>query len=236
MPAIAFPSVVVARRSRSRELRFKTGSLMKRRSNNPRAVRASRGLLTALACVMAAQGCYSTREGLLPPSVTQIFAPKPMLPNPLVIASDDFEAVWNKTVAEIDKYFEIESENRLSRTIRTQPIMGATLFEPWSPDSTTFRDRVEATLQTVRRFAIAKVEPAPTGGYQVRVEVRQELEDMPKPDRQAAGRAVFLNDFPINTTRELVGPVPVPLGWITQKRDVNLEQSILAGIRNGLVP
>ncbi len=212
------------------------GVSMDRRPKHPRRRRTPRTLLAAIVCTLAVSGCYSTREGLLPPSVTQIFAPRPMLPNPLVIPSDDFEKVWNKTVAEVDKYFEIASENRLAREIRTQPIMGATLFEPWSPDSTTFRDRLEATLQTVRRFAIARVDPAPTGGYQVRIEVRQELEDMPKPDRQAAGRAVFINDFPINSTRQLVGPVPTPNGWITQKRDVNLEQSILAGIRGALAP
>lgn len=209
---------------------------MKRSGSNPRKIGRRLAAAAALGWILAAPGCYSTRDGRKPPSVTQIFAPRPVLPNPLVIPTDDFEKVWNKTVAEVDKYFEIESENRLSRTIRTQPIMGATLFEPWSPDSTTLRDRLEATLQTVRRFAIVRVEPAPTGGYQVRVEVRQELEDMPKPDRQAAGRAVFINDFPVNATRQLVGPVPVPLGWITQKRDVNLEQSILSGIRGALVP
>ena len=57
---------------------------------------------------------------------------------------------------------------------------------------------------------------------------------MVKPDRQAAGRAVFNNDFPVNRTREIIGPVPAPLGWINRGRDANLEQVILAGIRDAL--
>jgi hypothetical protein len=186
--------------------------------------------LAGLACVQA--GCSLTPLSWPAPSVSRIFAPAPLIPNPLVVPSTDYEAVWNKTVALVDKYFDIESENRLARTIRTQPQMGATLLEPWALDSVTFHDRLEATIQTIRRFAIVKIDPAPTGGYLVKVEVRKELEDMAKPDRQAAGRAVFYNEFPVNRVREIVGPVPVPMGWIPRGRDINVEQAILAGIRD----
>jgi hypothetical protein len=151
-----------------------------------------------------------------------------------VVPSTDFENVWNKTVAVVDKYFDIASENRLSRTIETQPQMAATVLEPWALDSPTFEDRVEASLQTIRRFAIIHVDPAPVGGFLVKVEVYKQLEDMAKPDRQAAGRAVFTNDFPVNRSREIVGPVPAPLGWIKRGRDAHLEQTILAGIRDAL--
>ena len=168
------------------------------------------------------------------PHVTRIFSPRPVAENPLVVPNSDFEAVWNKTVAVVDKYFDIARENRLSRTIETQPKMGATLLEPWSGDSVGFSERLESSLQTIRRFAIIKIDPAPTGGYLVKVEVRKELEDLVKPDRQAAGRAVFNNDFPVNRAREIIGPVPVPAGWIPRGRDPNLEQAILAGIRDEL--
>ena len=178
-------------------------------------------------------GCFS-EGGFRAPHVTRIFSPRPVAENPLVVPSTDFDTVWNKTVAVVDKYFDIASENRLSRTIVTQPRIGATLLEPWSGDSVSFTDRFESTLQTMRRFAIIKIEPAPSGGYLVKVEVRKELEDMVKPDRMAAGRAVFNNDFPVNRTREIVGPVPAPVGWIPRGRDANLEQAILAGVRDAL--
>jgi hypothetical protein len=164
--------------------------------------------------------------------VTKIFQPSPVADNPLLVPINDFEAVWNKTVAEVGAYFDVASENRLSRTIITEPKIGATVLEPWLGDSVTLSDRVESTLQTMRRFAVIKIDPAPAGGFLVKVEVHKELEDMVKPDRQTAGRAVFNNDFPVNRVREVVGPVPVAVGWIPRGRDPNLEQKILSGVRD----
>jgi hypothetical protein len=190
--------------------------------------------LVGLAVVGLGQAGCSSGGGFRAPHVTRIFAPRPVAENPLVVPTADFDAVWNKTVAVVNKYFDIASENRLSRTIVTQPKIGATLLEPWSGDSVGFTERLESSLQTIRRFAIIKIEAAPSGGYLVKVEVRKELEDLVKPDRQSAGRAVFNNDFPVNRTREIVGPVPAPIGWIPRGRDPNLEQAILAGVRDVL--
>ena len=69
----------------------------------------------------------------------------------------------------------------------------------------------------------------------MKVEVLKELEDLPKPDRQSAGRAVFNNDFPVNRTREIVGPMPVAVRWIPRGRDTVLEQAILNRIRDSLL-
>jgi hypothetical protein len=187
-----------------------------------------------LAGLVSHAGCSSGPSGLRAPGVSRIFSSPAKVANPLPVPSTDFENVWNKTIAVVDKYFDIESENRLSRTIVTQPQMGATLLEPWAIDSPTMEDRIEATLQTIRRGAIIHIDPAPTGGFLVKVEVYKWLEDLAKPDRQPAGRAVFSNDFPVNRTREIVGPVPAPLGWIKRGRDEPLEQAILAGVRDAL--
>jgi hypothetical protein len=160
--------------------------------------------------------------------------PRAVTANPVVVPSDDFELVWNKTIAVVDEYFEIASEDRRSHKILTQPLPGATIFEPWHGDSVGFNERLESSLQTIRRFAIVTVNPVPGGGFAVKVEVRKQLEDMVKPDRQMGGRAVFANDFPVNRTREIVGPVPLPVGWIDRGRDPKLEQVILNRIRDSL--
>jgi hypothetical protein len=167
-------------------------------------------------------------------SVSHVIAPRPVSENPLIVPSADFEAIWRETVAAVDVYFDIRSENRLARTIVTDPVIGGTLFEPWRGDTVGFDDKFESTLQTIRRFARVQVDPVPGRGYAVKVEVRKELEDLPKPDRQSAGRAVFNNEFPVNRTREIVGPVPVPLQWIPRGRDFKLEQEILNKIKDGL--
>ena len=167
-------------------------------------------------------------------SISQLLAPRPVAENPLIVPSADFETVWKASVAVLDEYFEIATENRLSRTIITQPKGGATIAEPWNGDSPGLYDRIESTFQTIRRHGRITVNPAPGGGYAVKVEVFKELEDLAKPDRQAAGRAVFNNDFPVNRTREIVGPVPVPLQWIPRGRDAKLEQEILDRLRDAL--
>jgi hypothetical protein len=167
-------------------------------------------------------------------TVSSVIAPRPVCDNPLIVPSADFETVWRETVGAVDEYFDIRSENRLARSIVTDPVIGATLLEPWRGDSVTLQDRVESTFQTIRRFARVQIDPVPGRGYAVKVEVLKELEDLTKPDRQSAGRAVFNNDFPVNRTREIVGPVPVPLFWIPRGRDTRLEQVILNRIRDNL--
>lgn len=154
--------------------------------------------------------------------------------NPMPIPSADFETVWKAAVTSVDEYFDIASENRLQGRIITQPKSGATLLEPWEGDSVGFSERFESSLQTIRRHARVTVRPVPTGGYSVEVEVFKELEDLAQPDRQMAGRAVFNNQFPLNRTREIVGPVPAPQGWVVRGRDPKLEQAILAKIRAAL--
>ena len=184
----------------------------------------SRFLLAILATLIAcgSSGCATTR------GVT-------VVENPMVVPSGDFETVWRAAVVAVDQYFDIATEDRVQRKIVTQTKSGATLLEPWDGDSVGFYERFECTLQTIRRFATVTVDPAPTGqGWAVRVEVRKELEDLLQPDRQSLGRAVFNNQFPLNRTREVIGPVQAPAYWVPRGRDPKLEQVILAKIRTSL--
>ena len=179
--------------------------------------------LAAMAATVAVSmlpGCATVRNASL-------------APNPIVVASDDFETVWEATVQALDEDFEIEEENRLARQITTYPVTGATLVEPWRGDSVGFRARLESTLQTIRRFAIARVEPVP-GGHEVVVEVYKELEFLDRPERQTGGQAAFPHDFPINRQREIIGPIAPPLGWISKGRDYDLEQQVIRRIERKL--
>ncbi len=193
------------------------------------------GLAMLAVCAAGQVGCATGPSSWTLPGFAQVFGPPQPLKNPLPVPNGDFNTVWNKTVAEVNRHFPIASENRLARTIRTDSEMTGTLIEPWTPDSATFHDRLEATLQTVRKFAVVHIDPAPAGGYLIKVEVHKQLEDMAKPASQPAGRAAFYNDFPVNRTREVVGVIPTPLGWIPMGRDANLEQKILAEIRDALL-
>ena len=154
--------------------------------------------------------------------------------NPLIVPSADKEAVWMACITVVDDYFDIASETRLQNKIITQPKIGATLLEPWNLDSDGFKERLESSLQTIRRFAIITVNPTATGTYAVKVEVYKELEDMVRPEKQVGGRAVFDNEYPVNRARNVVGPVAMPVGWIPRGRDSRLEQVILSKIKANL--
>ena len=177
-------------------------------------------LLAATAALPGLAGCATLQD-------------RPVMPNPLVVRATSFDAAWDATVHALDEYFEIDEENRLARRITTFPITGATLVEPWRGDSVGFEQRLESTLQTIRRFAIARVEPAPDG-FAIRVEVYKQLEFLDRPERQTGGIATFPQDFPIDRTREIVGPTPAPLGWIDKGTDTALEQKILDRVRREL--
>ena len=177
----------------------------------------------ALLIALGTPGCATTNGA------------RPLAENPMIVPTDDFETVWNATVVAVDQYFDIASEDRIQRKIVTQPKSGATLLEPWEGDSIGFRERLECTLQTIRRVAIVTVLPAPSGqGWAVKVVVFKELEDLIQPDRQSAGRAVFNNQFQLNRTREVVGPTQAPAYWIRRGQDNKLEQAILAKVRSSL--
>lgn len=187
--------------------------------------------MTAMA-VVGWGGCATMPEVTLP--FASRFVRETVSPNPLIVPVGDFELVWKQSVRVLDEYFDIASENRLAGTIITEPMVGSTILEPWRGDSVGSSDRLESTLQTIRRFSQVTIKPAPGGGFSVKVEVYKQLEDLVRPDRQAGSRAVFNNLFPINRTREVVGPVPLPLQWIPRGRDHKLEQVILARIRHDL--
>ncbi len=194
------------------------------------ALGAAPALLTALGLLtlgLGGVGCSATGglgRGL-----------KTVSPNPLTVPSDDFDFVWSQCVAVLDEYFDGIRENRLARTMVTDPKIGATLIEPWYGDSVGFNERLESSLQTIRRWGRISLTPAPGGGYLVKVEVFKELEDLTKPERSIGGsRAVFDSDFPVDRSREIVGPVPLLNGWIPRGHDAKLEQVILTRIRNEL--
>ena len=174
--------------------------------------------------------------GLAGPGCASVPGLRAVAENPLVVPSGDFEAVWKATVVAVDEYFDIATERRDQRKIVTNPQTGATILEPWAGDSVGFRERLESSLQSIRRFAIVQIDPAPTGpGWAVRVEVFKELEDLIQPDRQSVGRAVFNNIQTVNRSREVVGPVQIPQYWIPRGRDIKLEQAILARIKASLI-
>lgn len=165
-------------------------------------------------------------------------APPPLIiPNPAAIPARDDQFVWLQAVDVVDDYFRIVTEqpvqNRdgllLEGRIETAYRIGASYFEPWRRDTTPGFERLQSSLQTIRRRAIVSVRPN-GGGYDIEVIVLKELEDVDRSQRSGAAAATQRHDGTIVRTDSIVDAEQTTLGWIPQGRDPSLEQVILRDI------
>ena len=157
--------------------------------------------------------------------------------NPAFIATSDHQCAWETVVDVVDDYFEIEREDpvRLAGDVLTEgrldtfPKVGATIFEPWLSDSANTRERVECTLQSIRRRALVRVIPT-QGGYWVDLAVYKELEDVVQPEQATAGGGTFRYDSSLTRVVNPIGEQEINEGWIPLGRDQALEQKMLSEI------
>jgi hypothetical protein len=185
------------------------------------------------------------------PSGPMIPGPPPSPGNAVVIPPLDAEVVWMKLVDVTDDYFKVRSEQRVvfangvptEGRIDTYPQTGATILEPWRGDSVGWRERLESTMQSIRRIGTLRMQPDPNG-WRIEVVVDKELEFMPRPMKATTGGATFRNDdslyrygSPLQTLGQQVGDQPRPVaaptpnaGWIPMGRDPLLEQKILTKV------
>ena len=160
--------------------------------------------------------------------------PNRPITNPLTIPDADPEFVWNQLVDTVDDYFRIDFEQRMIRTgdqwiegeIVTFPEIGATFFEPWHKHSTNGFQRLQSTLQTIRRTCRIRIMPE-MQGYSVSVIVNKDLEDVDRSQYSSDGGATERHDGSVVRTDPTLQGQPITLGWIEQERDDELEQRIL---------
>lgn len=151
----------------------------------------------------------------------------------------NYEAVWESVVDVVDDYFQIEREepvrllgNVLTEgRIDTRPEIGATLLEPWRRSSIGFYERLESTLQSIRRYAQVRVIPGDRG-FWVHVAVFKELEDVLQPENSTVGAATFRGDTSFVRVETPVGQQEVHRGWIQLGRDPILEQEMLGELQS----
>lgn len=185
-------------------------------------------LLTAVA--MPA-GCGSLTHRLTS-DVPQQFVPNPLELPPV---ADDF--LWLQVVDTLDDYFRIARQQPvvnsrglvLEGKIETSYKIGGSICQPWQKDTTTGFERLQSTLQTIRRRAIVTVRPV-TSGYSVEVIVQKDLEDTDRT-QHATESIIGAQKGEARTNRaDTFGESPQTLGWIPLGRDTSLEQAILNDI------
>ncbi len=200
----------------------------------PARALATLWLLLLISCQA---GCGVAMAPLFGPRKVTV-STKEAVPNPLFVATVDHEGLWNQLVDEIDDYFRIAREQRVQETggvltegrIDTHPLISATLLEPWRRDSTPGVERLEATLQSIRRRATVRVIPR-NGGFMVEVTVLKELEDVSQPERSTSSTPTWRHDGSLVRGDSQVQTGPQTLGWICIGRDPSLEQQILTELQ-----
>ena len=183
-------------------------------------------------------GCACFRDNT--PGLSQV-APEP---NPMFVASNNHDYLWERVIDAVDDYFEIERESPIrvygnlnteitEGRIDTYPRIAATYLEPWFQDSVTAEERLDSTCQTIRRRATVRIVPE-NGGYLIFASVYKELEDVERPLGSNTSATGFTRTNTINTITNIGSDTPTSYGWIPIGRDPALEQRILLKIRHNI--
>jgi hypothetical protein len=177
-------------------------------------------------------------------AVPVLESPAPVLveleDNPLYVplgpTPESYRKVFESVLSVLSDYgFEILEANAYDGRVETLPRVAPGLLQPWKPGSPALRDRLLYTLQTYRNRAQVSVQPAPNGGYFIYVVVFRELEDLPRPTRSTAGAAIFRTDSDVERQYEVVDPTVFESNWIPKGRDVEVEQGLLARLKQCLL-
>ena len=194
-------------------------------------------------CALLFFGCNAWHPPTyVPPEFA--FGPPPPQANPATVGVMDRDLLWEQVADVVDDYFKIQKEERVRLVgdllteglLVTFPRSGSTIFEPWNGDSCTPYERLESTLQSIRRTALVRVIPS-EAGYLIDVQVLKELENVPRPETGLVSQtnsAALRNDNSLQRVIDPVGGQQPTLGWIDQGHDVALEQLILAQIQTRL--
>jgi hypothetical protein len=147
------------------------------------------------------------------------------------IPAQQSDVVWERAVDTLNRYhFLVARESKLEGVIQTEYRAGSNLLEPWNPDSIGFQNRLESTLQSIRRRVFVTLQASQPGLVTVSVRVDKEIEDLPGLAANYEGGATFSESRPLDRDLNQVVGQTGPSRWIYMGRDPALEQALLAEI------
>ncbi len=183
--------------------------------------------------VLGGAGCVSVPPQENPSLVRPA---DPICENPIVIqpgvpTPDGYREVYERVLDALDDYFVIKPASRYDGQIETLPRIAPGFEQPWKPGSPDNHERLLATFQTIRHYAIVQIRAGERGGYRVFVEVHKELEDLSQPQAIRSGLAVFRETPTVDRQVDVEAAIAVSKGWIPVGRDPAMEQAILRKIQ-----
>ena len=163
-------------------------------------------------------------------------SPPACVENPVLIElpfdQGGYTKVYERTRSVLCDYFEIAIEDRKWGHFQTQYRIAPGFEQFFKAGSPSYDERLLATFQTIRNYAVVQISAAAGGGYFVDVKVYKELEDLPTPSRATAGAAIFSSSPTIERQYEVVEPIVTANNWIPlRERDEAFEQAILQKLK-----
>ena len=170
---------------------------------------------------LAMTGCFSTQK-----------MGGTIQPNAIEISADRYDLMWERTVAVLnDFHFSIARESKIEGIIETDYRAGSNLLEPWHHDSVGFENRLESTVQSIRRRVIVTFQTSSPGMVVVNVRVDKEIEDVPGLAANYEGGATFAEAQPLQRDLDqVVGQVGASR-WLHRGTDPALESELMQRIR-----
>ena len=151
--------------------------------------------------------------------------------------SDSYrDSLWERAVVVLNRnHFQVARESKLEGIIETEYRGGSNLLEPWHPDSVGYANRLESTLQSIRRRVVINMQSAGPGLMTVLVRADKEIEDLPGIAANYEGGATFSESQPLNRDLNQVVGQSGPSRWLPLGRDPLLERRLLNEIQGRLV-
>jgi hypothetical protein len=183
---------------------------------------------------VASSGCLSGAPLDNPVLVRGAVEPieNPVLVSPGQPTAASYREVFEKVVDVLGSYFDLQTPNPYDGRIVTKPRVAPGYEQFWKAGNPDPRQRLFATLQSVRQTATIEIRAGERGGYLVYVVVEKELEDVSKPIRSTIGNASFQESPTVERRAEIVAPDTTgDRIWFKIGRDYAFEQEILRRVR-----
>ena len=183
-------------------------------------------IMAALGLIAACAGCLSSppKAGMGGGSTLQV-------------ADGQRDALWERAVVVLNRnHFQVARESKLEGIIETEYRGGANILEPWHPDSVGFLNRMESTLQSIRRRVTINMQSSGAGTMLVNVRVDKEIEDLPGLAANYEGGATFPEYQPLNRDLDQVVGQSGPSRWLPVGRDPLLERKLTNEIQGAYLP
>ena len=158
----------------------------------------------------------------------------PAVGGSVIQVSADRDSLWEHAVVVLHRnHFQVARESKLEGVIETQYRGGSNLLEPRHPDSVGLANRLESTLQSIRRRVNVSMQSSGLGLMTVSVRVDKEIEDLPGLAANYEGGATFQESQPFTRDLDQVVGQSGPSRWLSSGRDPLLEHQLLRQIQSG---